>query len=324
MAVRVGVIGVGIHGMHHVRLLSQMEDAELVGFYDSNAVESDNRANDYNTRSYSSIDEIIADVDCVTVAVPTSAHYEVVMACFSKGKHVLVEKPIASSVEEADKMIAEADKQGLILAVGHIERYNPAYRALAGIDTKPVFVESHRLAVFNPRGTDVAVVLDLMIHDIDIVLDMVRRPIISVNAVGVSVVTNEADIANARLEFEGGCVANLTASRISQKQMRKCRTFQKNAYISMDFLSGESEIFSLSNTARPSALPGTVPQLMEGISYKKIPNDGLNALELELHDFICSVREGAQPKVTGRDGRNALEIASRVMESIDASMRRIE
>ena len=163
-----------------------------------------------------------------------------------------------------------------------------------------------------------------MIHDIDIVLDMVRLPVVTVNAIGVSVVSDEVDIANARLEFEGGCAANLTASRISQKKMRKIRTFQKNSYISMDFLTGESEVFILNTDARPAALPGAVPQLMDGISYKKFPDDGLNALELELDDFIRAVKDGSEPRVTGRDGQRSLEIAFRVMESMEASVRRIE
>jgi hypothetical protein len=167
------------------------------------------------------------------------------MESLGRGKPVLVEKPIAVTTAEAEEMIAAAEKKGLALAVGHLERFNSAYRALDGEIIVPKFVESHRLSVFNPRGTDVAVVLDLMIHDIDILLDLVKKPVTAVRAVGVSVVSDEADIANARIEFEGGCVANLTASRISQKKMRKIRIFQRNAYISMDFLDGESEVFAL-------------------------------------------------------------------------------
>ncbi|MFC1693518.1 Gfo/Idh/MocA family protein [Candidatus Latescibacterota bacterium] len=323
-SIRCGVIGVGVHGLHHVRLLSSSESAVFTAIYDTDRDISNRVAEDYGVTAYTSLEELLEQVDCVTVAVPTTEHYKVVRTCFSMGKSVLVEKPIATTVYEADRMIGEAKERGFILAVGHIERFNSAYRSAAANNISPLFIESHRLAVFNPRGTDVAVVLDLMIHDIDIVLDMVQRPVVSVSASGVAVVSDEVDIANARLEFEGGCVANLTASRISQKKMRKIRTFQKNSYISMDFLAGESEVFSLNPDENPIADAGTPPQLIEGISYSKFPNDGLNALELEIADFINAVESGSEPQVTGSDGRKALETASMVMESIESSMRRFE
>ncbi len=323
MAVRMGVIGAGVHGMHHVRLLSNMNDVVLAGIHDINTSEAEKAAQEYGSLAYSAIDDLFDEVDAVSVAVPTTAHYEVVMRCFEAGKHVLVEKPIAMSVDEARAMTDEARSRGLVFAVGHIERFNPAYRSIAESAGSPVFIESHRLAVFNPRGTDVAVVLDLMIHDIDIVLHMVGKPVDTVHAVGVSVVSDEVDIANARLEFEGGCVANLTASRISQRKMRKIRTFQRNAYISMDFLTGESEVFTLRPDARPAASAGSLPQLMDGISYRQYPNDGSNALELELTDFIKASVEGISPQVTGEDGCRALEVASRVMDSMEASLRRM-
>lgn len=324
MALPVGVIGVGVHGLHHVRNLSEMEGARFVGIYDANPDICAKVASEFNVSAFRSIEELLSSVDCVTVAVPTSRHRDVVMECLSRGKSVLVEKPIAVTTAEAEEMNDEAERRGLVLAVGHLERFNPAFRALNGESVQPMFIESHRLAVFNPRGTDVAVVLDLMIHDIDIVLDLVKRPLTSVHAVGVSVVTDEVDIANARLEFEGGCVANLTASRISQKKMRKVRLFQRNAYISMDFLNGESELFSLTDNSRPEARAGAIPQLMQGISYRKVPNDGGNALALELADFIHAVETGTPPRVSGRDGARALEAASRIMESMARAMQRME
>lgn len=322
MAVCVGVIGVGVHGLQHVRLLSGLKDVELSGIYDTNQAETNRIASEFGTSAYAGLDELLSRVDCVIVAVPTSAHCEIVIECLSRGIPVLVEKPIAASVSEADEMIALAEKLGLPLAVGHIERFNSAYRSVMNTAAHPVFIESDRLAVFNPRGTDVAVVLDLMIHDIDIVLDMVRCPVVSVDAIGISVVSDEVDIANARVEFEDGAVANLTASRISQKRMRKIRTFQKNSYISMDFLTEESEVFELSPDIKPEGIAGALPQSMDGIIYSRFPNDGLNALELELSDFINAVKNGSKPRTSGRDGRKALEIASQVMENIDASMRR--
>ena len=321
--IRAGVIGVGVHGMHHVRLLSAMTDTELVGIYDADQAHAAEVADQFGVTAFDSIPALLSEVDAVSVVAPTSRHYDVVMQCFAGGRHVLVEKPIAATVAQADEMIAEASTRGLVLAVGHIERFNPAYRAIAGHDVHPLFIESHRLSVFNPRGTDVAVVLDLMIHDIDIVLDLVGRPVLSVSAAGVSVVSDEVDIANARIEFEGGCVANLTASRISQKVMRKVRTFQRNSYVSMDFHSGESEVFSLDPEARPEAAPGVTPQFMAGIDYRKYPNDGGNALELELNDFLAAVRNGVSPKVTGANGREALRVAALVMDSMAEKLKSI-
>ncbi|MFC1650774.1 Gfo/Idh/MocA family protein [Candidatus Latescibacterota bacterium] len=324
MSVRIGVIGAGIHGLHHVRLLSSMKNVEFPGIYDSDKEVRGKVSSEFSVKAFDSIEELLDNVDCVSIVVPTSKHYEVVMKCLSKDKSVLVEKPISSTVEEAEAMIADAEKRDIVFSVGHIERFNSAFRSVMSSDISPVFIESHRLAVFNPRGTDVAVVLDLMIHDIDIILNMVRRPVISVNAVGVSVVSDEVDIANARIEFEGGCVANLTSSRISQKKMRKIRMFRKNSYVSMDFLSGESEVFSLKSGFKPEGSPGLLPQMMEGITYNKFPNDGLNALELELADFIGAVENRSEPKVTVYDGEKALEVASMVMESMVISSGKME
>ncbi|MFC1538546.1 Gfo/Idh/MocA family oxidoreductase [Candidatus Latescibacterota bacterium] len=324
MSIRIGVIGTGVHGLHHVRLLSSMKTVDFTGIYDSDEEVRRRVSSEFSVKAFDSIEALLDIVDCVSIVVPTSKHFDVVMKCLSKGISVLVEKPISSTVEEAEVMIAEAEKRDVVLSVGHIERFNSAYRSVMSSDISPVFIESHRLAVFNPRGTDVAVVLDLMIHDIDIILNMVKRPAVSVNAVGVSVVSDEVDIANARIEFDNGCVANLTSSRISQKKMRKIRVFKKNSYISMDFLTGESEVFTLKSGFKPEASPGLLPQMMEGISYNKFPNDGLNALELELADFIGAVENQAEPNVTGYDGEKALEIASMVMESMKISARRME
>ncbi|MFC1606880.1 Gfo/Idh/MocA family protein [Candidatus Latescibacterota bacterium] len=322
MAVKIGVIGVGVHGLHHVRLLSSMNDVEFKGVFDNNAEVCREVAGEFSTTPYYSVDHMLDEVDGVTVAVPTSSHRDVVIHSLESGVSVLVEKPISVNLQEADEMISVADKNNLVLSVGHLERYNPAYRSVSTGDAlAPKFIESHRLSVFNPRGTDVAVVLDLMIHDIDVVLDMVKEPVKSVHAVGVAVVTDEIDIANARLEFEGGCVANLTASRISQRKMRKIRMFRKNAYISMDFLTGESEVFKLKDGARPSLEAGTLPQVMDGISYRKYPNDGLNALGLEIEDFVTAVRDGVVPRVSGSDGRKALEVASTIMNTMEVSAR---
>lgn len=322
MAIRVGVVGVGVHGLHHVKILSALPEIEFKGIYDIRPAIYE--AEQFHCTQFSSLKKLLDAVDCVTVAVPTSEHHKTVLECLGRDKSVLVEKPVAASTAEADDMIREADKRGLILAVGHLERFNSAYRSIQNALVKPAFIESHRLSVLNPRGTDVAVVLDLMIHDIDIILDMVKRPVTSVYASGVAVVSDEADIANARIQFEGGCVANLTASRISQRKMRKVRIFQRNAYISMDFLAGETEMFTLHPDSKPEAVPGAIPQLMNGISYHKYSSDGMNALELEITDFVHAVRDGTKPRVTGIEGKKALELASQVMESMDISMRILE
>ncbi len=321
---KAGVIGVGVHGLHHVRLFTRMEGVTLAGVYDSSGETRQSVSAEFGVRAFPTLEALLGEVDCVTVAAPTSAHHAVVMESLGHGVPVLVEKPIAVTTAEAEDMIAAADAKGVPLAVGHLERFNSAYRALEREAIAPKFVESHRLSVFNPRGTDVAVVLDLMIHDIDILLDLVKKPVAAVRAVGVSVVSDEADIANARIEFEGGCVANLTASRISQKKMRKIRIFQRNAYISMDFLTGESEVFALDPSKPIEPHPQMPPQAMQGIKYRKAANDGKNALELELSDFLDAVRTGSRPRVNGAEGLKALEVASRVMESMDSALRAME
>ena len=323
MSIRIGVVGCGVHGLHHVRLLTAREDAVLAGIYDTDPATAERVSAEYGMSAYGSLAELLKNVDAVSVVSSTTTHYDTVMTALDAGCHVLVEKPVAVTVPEADAMIAEAKRLGLVLEVGHIERFNAAYRSVSALGMHPLFIESHRLAAFNPRGTDVAVVLDLMIHDIDIVLDMVHRPVAAVSANGVSVASDEVDIANARIEFEGGCVANLTASRISQKKMRKVRSFQRNAYISMDFLTGESEVFTLDPARRPVAEPGATLSLMEGISYNRHPNDGGNALDIELGDFIHAIREGDEPRVTGADGREALSVAIRVLDSVAESLRSI-
>ncbi len=323
MALRMGVVGTGVHGMHHVRVLSRMDGVQFAGVHDTNRSVCEKVTSEFGIPGYHDLGELLENADCVSVAVPTSVHCEVVSRCLDAGRHVLVEKPIAATVAEADALIARAQKNKLVFGVGHIERFNAAYRAVDGNGAAPAFIESHRLAVFNPRGTDVAVVLDLMIHDIDIVLDLVKSPVAQVSAVGVPVVSDAVDIANARLEFENGCVANLTASRVSERKLRKVRLFQKNGYISMDFATGETEIFTIEPGARPGASAGATPQLMEGVSYRKCLNDCANALELELRDFLRAVETGASPRVSAMAGRDALAVASRVMERMEVNARRL-
>jgi predicted dehydrogenase len=320
--VKVGVVGVGHLGRRHAQILARAAQANLVGVYDLDQKKTQRIAQECDAAAFDSLDSLLDSVDAVTVVVPTVAHHEVAAAALANGTHVFIEKPISTTLAEADELIQLAKKAGVILQVGHIERFNPAVRALAGIDLQPMFIESHRLSPFDPRGTDVAVVLDLMIHDIDLILSLVKSPVQRIDANGVSVVSSEIDIANARIQFANGCVANVTSSRISQKKMRKMRLFQPNAYISIDFLQGMSEIFRLASTGDPSeASPVVLGQIDAGARPRQIvyerptPPEG-DPLQLELESFLRAVRSEAPPPVSGEDGRRALEVAIAINEEI--------
>ena len=319
---RVGIIGVGHLGTLHARMLAQIEEADLVGVYDSDPDRSRALAAELGIVAYPSAEALIADVECLTVATTTGAHHGVALSGLSSGKHVFIEKPITETVDQARELCEEASRRRLVLQVGHIERFNPALLALQRYEINPLFIESHRLAQFNPRGADVAVVLDLMIHDIDIILTFVRSPVRQVDASGVAVVSDTVDIANARLQFENGCVANVTASRISQRKMRKMRLFQPSSYISIDFSEGLAEVFRLIG-ADEAAVEGTLRlgELMQGtrkrtIVYEQPEVKEVNALKVELEHFLQCVRTGSEPLVSGDDGRRALEVAATIMTKI--------
>jgi predicted dehydrogenase len=242
---RTGVIGTGHLGKLHTKMFKQIENCEFVGIFDSNTAQAESAAREYNVDIYQSRDELLKSVQAVSIASVTSSHFEIAKDCLLKGIHVFVEKPITAEIHEAEELVKIADEKGLVLQVGHVERFNPALLSLEKHIFEPLFIQSDRLAQFNPRGTDVAVVLDLMIHDIDIILSLIKSDVVKVDANGVAVVSDSIDIANARIQFENGAVANVTASRISQKKMRKMRIFQKDSYIGLDFTSGVSEIFRL-------------------------------------------------------------------------------
>jgi len=304
-------------------MYSEISAAAFVGACDTDKAKCETIVSYYpGAKSFSSLDDLLANVDAVSVATVTSQHFEVAKRALSSGVHVLIEKPITQTVGEADELIALAEAKGCIIQVGHIERFNPAILALESYDLKPMFIESHRLAQFNPRGTDVAVVLDLMIHDIDVILSLVRSPVSRIDANGVAVVSESVDIANARLQFENGCVANVTASRISQNKMRKMRMFQHNGYISIDFLQGLAEVFRLveegESTGQTTMLLGQIGEgkKKRNIVYEQPEVKDVNALKYELESFVTSVLEKKQPAVSGVDGRLALEVAQRIMNSI--------
>lgn len=319
----IGVVGVGHLGSLHAKMLADIPDARLTGVFDIEAQKAARIASEFNTVHFTSLDELIASVDALTIATPTTAHFDVAMRAIEHGKHVFVEKPITESIPEADQLCLSARDRGVLIQVGHIERFNPAILALEKYEIRPMFVESHRLAQFNPRGTDVAVVLDLMIHDIDVILSFVKSPVIRVDANGVAVVSDSVDIANARLQFENGCVANVTASRISQRKMRKMRLFQRNEYIAIDFSEGQAEVFRLIEGDDEPAARGTLMlgELGSGkhkrrIVYEQPEVREVNALKHELTLFVSAIHENRTPLVSGEDGKRALEVAQLIMEKI--------
>lgn len=320
---RVGVIGVGHLGSTHARLWKGITGATLAGVYDHDPERSARVAAEHETRAFGTLDELMGNVDAVSIVTPTSTHAEIARHALEAGRHVFIEKPITAAYAEAEEVIALAERRGLVLQVGHIERFNPAFAALAGRTLEPMFIESHRLAQFRPRATDVAVVLDLMIHDIDLVLSITGSPVREVRASGVSVVSDTIDIANARLEFENGCVANLTASRISQRQMRKMRLFQRDAYISIDFAQPSVEVFRISDDMEGMG-PGTMllgaielGTKQRTITFEQLQTPEVNALAEELRTFAETIGTGQTPPVTGRQGAEALRVAEEIIREIE-------
>jgi predicted dehydrogenase len=307
---RVAVIGVGHLGRHHARILSSLPGATLVGVVDIKADRAAEIAAASRSRPFTDVRELIDNVDAVSIAVPTQAHLEVASAFLERGIPVLVEKPLARSVEEADRLIAMASARGTVLAVGHTERFNPAVAAASRHLRDPRFIEVHRLGTFPERSLDIDVVFDLMIHDLDIVLSLVHATVASIEAVGVPVLTGRVDIANARLRFENGCIANITASRISRERVRKIRFFQRDAYVSIDYAEQEVEMYRL--------VRGT--DVRPGIEGGKLEVTREEPLVRELSDFLGAVREGRQPMVTGQDGRRALELAQRITDRMAAGV----
>lgn len=328
--IKVGVIGVGHLGRLHVQNYKLISDVEIVGVYDVDLKRVHEVANEFQVKTFDNLEPLLEQIEAASIVVSTTNHFEITQTCLERGIHCLVEKPITSTLSEADRLIQISNEKHLILQVGHIERFNPAIVALNDVELHPMFIESHRLASFNPRGTDVAVVLDLMIHDIDIILHLVKSPVTKIDASGVAVVTDEVDIANARLGFANGCVANITASRISQKKMRKMRLFQRNAYIGIDFLQKFSEIYQLvdSNEAKiqPNQIPIEFGQLNQygkskKITYERRQIEEANALKMELESFLNSVKTGKRPAVSGVDGREALRVAIQITEMIKSQVK---
>ena len=318
---RMGVIGVGSLGFHHARILREVDGATMVGVYDASPERAETVAAELGVRAWDTVDALLDAADAVVVAVPTTEHAAVALQAVSAGVHLLIEKPLAASLDEADRILAAAREAGVRIATGHVERFNAALRACEPFLDQPRFIESHRLAPFGPRGTDVAVVLDLMIHDIDLILGLVRRDVAALDAVGVPVLTPNVDIANARLRFEGGAVANITASRVSRERMRKVRIFQNSGYLSLDLGAGTGEFLRLREGAGLGALAaGGAIDLSSIVERVELRGDAREPLRAELEAFVAGVRGEAEMVVTGEDGRRALAVALQIVQSIESNV----
>lgn len=320
---KIGVIGAGHLGKIHIKCINQIPEFKLMGFYDNDTLNANAVSKEFGIKFFKTIDELINEVDIVDIVTPTITHFEHAAYVLKHFKHVFIEKPIVASPEEALQLIEIAREANVKVQVGHVERYNPAYIAAIPFIENPMFIEVHRLANFNPRGTDVPVVLDLMIHDIDIVLHSVRANLRKISASGVAVVSDTADIVSARLEFDNGCVANLTASRISLSPMRKARFFKRDAYISVDFLNKKTEVAFLktfvssdANSFVPIWDPGNGKEAKQ-IHFERPEINPTNAIESELSSFAHAILENITPDVTINDGYHALKVAYQILERVE-------
>lgn len=314
---KIGVLGAGHLGRIHIKLLKETEGFDLVGFYDPDPEKSEQAKIDFAVDGFESVASLIEVCDAIDVVTPTLSHYDCASQAIRASKHVFIEKPVTNTLEEAEKLIKLAHEANVKVQVGHVERFNPAFVAAQPFCENPMFIEAHRLAQFNPRGTDVPVVMDLMIHDIDIVLSIVKGAVKKVQASGVPVVSHSPDIANARIEFDNGCVANLTASRISLKNMRKARIFQKDAYISVDMLDKKTEVVRMNNVDSDNP-EGMFIELGDGskrgINFEIPQVEATNAIQEELRCFRDAINHDTRPPVTMEDGYNALKVAYQIVE----------
>jgi predicted dehydrogenase len=331
--IRVGILGVGHLGRLHASLYREINSAEIKGIYDTNSEKARKVGEELNISVFNQADELLDQVDAVNIVTPTPDHFSSAEKALEKNCHLFIEKPITDNIEQAERLIQLAEERNRILQIGHIERFNPAMLALEDVRLNPIFIESHRLASFNPRGADVAVILDLMIHDLDLILSLVKSKPTKIDASGVGVISKHIDIANARIQFENGCVANITASRISAKKMRKMRIFQQDAYISLDFSDGFSEIYYIPAEDQPNFKDGTLAfslgEINTGdqkkeIKYNKLQRKDINPLKYELESFVDSIITKMKPVVTGKEGLEALKLAKEVMEKIDEHKNYVE
>ena len=325
---KIGVLGAGHLGKIHIKVLKQIEDFQVVGFFDPNEENAKSVAAEYDIPAYPSMEALLDDVDVIDIVTPTVSHYDCAILAIEKGKHFFVEKPLANTIDEGEELVRLVAESGLKAQVGHVERFNPAYIAAQPYGLSPMFVEAHRLAEFKPRGTDVSVVLDLMIHDIDILLSMVKSPVYQVSASGVAVISDTIDIANARIEFENGCVANLTASRVSLKTERKMRIFQKNAYITLDFYKKETTVIKLKELA-PNEQPSSIMVIDPGdgktrkeLFYTQPAIAEINSIQMELELFAKSILTNEVTAVSVQDGYDSMLLAKMVLDKIEELAKR--
>ncbi len=321
---KIGVLGAGHLGMIHLRLLKEIPAYTVMGFYDPDMERSVKAQEEFSINTFKSVKDLVEHCDVVDVVTPTLSHYDCAALALRKSKHVFIEKPVTNTLSEARRLSNLAREAGTVVQIGHVERFNPAFLAAKPYCGQPMFIETHRLAQFNPRGTDVPVVLDLMIHDIDIVLNIVKANIRRISASGVAVVSDSPDIANARIEFDNGCVANLTASRISMKQMRKTRIFQRDAYIAIDFLKKKTDIIRLSSIdGEPN--PDTMfidlgfGKGKKAITFEAPEVPDTNAIKMELETFAEAINNNTTPIVTIDDGYKALEVAYKIIDKFHIS-----
>lgn len=322
---KIGVVGAGHLGKIHIRLLLELSDKfEFVGFYDQHKENAQKVSEEFGITAFDTLEDLLKKVDCVDIVTPTLSHFDTAAKALRLSKHVFIEKPVTETVDEAKELLNLKHEAGVKVQVGHVERFNPAFQAAKPYLTNPMFIETHRLAQFNPRGTDVPVVLDLMIHDLDIILSVVKSGIKRISASGVAVVSDTPDIANARIEFDNGCVANLTSSRISMKNMRKSRFFQKDAYISVDFLEKEMEVVRMKEVEGEPDPFDVVFDMGNGKPVKKVyfdrPNiEPTNAIKEELSTFYDSIVNDTTPIVSLDDGYRALDVAQQIMTKLKMS-----
>jgi len=319
--VGVGIVGVGHLGKHHVKHLTAMDNVECVGFYDIDDARATVIADKYNVKYYDSLEALLNDCDAVTIVTPTDTHFHIASDCLTAGKHVFIEKPITKSVAEAEQLLTLANTNEVLIQVGHIERLNPALVPLKNYSISPKYIEIQRLAPYDVRGTDVPVVLDKMIHDIDILLFLVNSEVESIDANGISILTDSIDIANARIRFKNGTIANLTSSRVAQDHVRKTKMFQQDLYITIDFLLGLTEIYRVLDLEEPDAnaiqdVPFHYGGKTKRIVYEKPDLPSFDALKAELENFINSVKGSATPIVDGQAGKKALELAINIYDLI--------
>lgn len=315
---KVGVFGVGHLGKFHLNNWKEIEGVKLVGFYDPSEQTAKDVVEKYGIKRYNDLDKLIDACDAIDIVAPTNHHFYLCEKVIRKGKHVFVEKPMANTIDEGRLLVNMAREANIKMQVGHVERFNPAFIAIKDMNLNPMFIEVHRLAQFNPRGTEVSVILDLMIHDIDIILNLVKSDVKNISASGVAVLTDTPDIANVRMEFNNGCVANLTSSRISMRKMRKMRMFQKDSYIAIDFLEKKTEIIKLKQEADKDVFSFDIatPNGSKTIAVFTPPVEDTNAIKLELESFKNSIVNNTPTVVSEIDGFLAMEVAHQILNKI--------